>query len=192
MTAAAGNLGRMFIKLCESEDIETICLVKNQDEESSLKEIGGRNIVRLNDPECFLHLSKLCFQFKTKIAFDCLGGNFTGLVLNSLQNNSTLYHLGNLEEKVVTNINNTDLTFKNKTIKGFWYNSWITSLSKQEYDYWWGYLRSELQTQSSLFHSHIESSYDLDEIDFAIADYQMNMNKGKVVIAPYRILVKGN
>jgi NADPH2:quinone reductase len=190
LSAAASSLGKMFNRLCMTENIEIINLVLNEEQEKELKLIGIRNVFRLNDRDCFIELNKICYQFKTLIGFDCIGGDYTSHLLNCLAPNSVLYHFGNLEDKDIKNIISSELVYKHKSIKGFWLNKWIKSLSKDEYDYWWGYIRSELQTGSFLFHTHIAGSYDLEEVDFAITDYQMGMSKGKIVIAPYRVLVK--
>lgn len=189
ITGAAGTVGKMFTSLCEREGLNTISIVKNEEEENALKKIGAQNILSIDDSDCWMELRKICEQLKTKICFDCIGGDYTSKLLRCLTNDSTLYHFGNLEEKDIGHIFSNDMIFRHKHIKGFWLSKWLHSLSKEDFQYWWGYVRSELLT-SELFHTKIAQEYDLEEIDFAINDYQMHMSKGKVVIAPYRIVAK--
>lgn len=185
ITGAAGSVGKTFIKLCQRESINFICLVKNEDQQSKLKAIGAQNILRLNDSDCFMELKKLCVQLKTQICYDCLGGEYSSKLLHCMPSNSTLYHFGNLEEKELSKILSSDLIFHGKSIKGWWVNRWRESLTKEEREYWMGYIKSEFQTKSDLFNFEIHETYDLEEVDIAMQDYYSDIFKGKIIINPY-------
>jgi NADPH:quinone reductase-like Zn-dependent oxidoreductase len=186
ITGASGHLGRILIKLCARENISMVCLVKNNDQEKYLKNLGAQNIIKLNDNSCWMQLTKTCFLLNVKDCFDCLGGDYTGKLLFCLPKGSVLHHFGNLEKNNLGNIRSADLIFYDKEIRGWWLNNWFKKLSTDELDYWLGYLRSEIQTNSDLFRTKVHEMYDLEEVDMAISDYLKDMSKGKIILTPFR------
>lgn len=181
-SGAASSVGLMFYKLCTQFGIQTINLVKDDSEYKLLKEIHTPNIIKANTDEWENELHKLCDTLKAHVGFDCVGGDMTGKILNLLPDGSHLYHFGNLMEKNVGKIKSSDIIFKDKCLSGWWFLSWLRSLSQQELNYWWNYIRDEIQNYSTTFETKISKQFIFADMNHALDYYTNHMNEGKVLI----------
>jgi NADPH2:quinone reductase len=183
-TGAASSVGKMFIRLCQREGIETINIVKDDDEVNALKKMNAPNIIK-TEKDWEKQLEFTCIQLKALSCFDCLGGDMTGKLLNCLPIGGILYNFGNLQEKDLATIHPSELIFKDKTIMGWWLVRWMQSLSQKDLEYYWGFIKVELQSDSKLFETDISKAFNLDDINKGIDFYTSNMKEGKVLIKPF-------
>lgn len=178
---AGSPIGKIIAKLCKRENIECINFVKDEKGLNEMKLINAKNIIKCeNGWES--SLNKLSNQLKTNVCFDCVGGEYTGKILNNLPNGALLYLYGSLHEKEITKLLSEDLIFKNKTIEGWWLKTWLLSLSQQEMDYYFNYIRNEMASDSNLFYSDITEYYKLNDIDKALFFFTSNKGDCKVII----------
>jgi NADPH2:quinone reductase len=181
-SGASSAVGKMFIRLCQLNDIQTVNLVRSDSGAKILRDMNAPNIIQTSEKDWEFECQKLCVQSKVQICFDCVGGEMTGKLFNLLPNGGTLYHYGNLEEKEMTKFNSKDLIFKDKTLKGWWLERWTQSLSQDELSYLMNYVKEEIQSDSSLFHSDVSKEFKLDEIQKAMDFYTSKSNHGKIIL----------
>ncbi len=124
------------------------------------------------------NLKNLNNMKKPNIAFESIGGDTTGLILNTLEENGSLYHYGNLSLKNCANISTHDLLFMNKKIMGFWLFKYLNNLKDSHI----------VQEFLDLLHSHpdilttqIQAVFDPEDFESALKVYRSDMSQGKVL-----------
>ena len=190
ISGTSTTLGKMFYKLCFTNKIQVINIVKNETENKNLKDIyemsiQAMNVIKLSDSEWENEVKKLCDQLNSRIGFDLIGGQMTGKLFHLMPENSHLYHLVVSMENEIGKLQTDDFVFKDKTISGWWFITWIRSLSEQEINYWWNFLKNEIENFSKIFGTHISKEFPLNDIIKAIHYYKNNINEGRVLIRPF-------
>ena len=77
-------------------------------------------------------MKEISNQMRPKLAFECIGGENTGIMFEFLCEEGILYHYGNLSLTPISNVFTKDMLFKNKTMKGFWLTNYLKSLNEEE------------------------------------------------------------
>jgi NADPH:quinone reductase-like Zn-dependent oxidoreductase len=185
LDAAASDLGIMFNKLCQKENIKVFNLIRNKDEQLDLEQIGAEYIIDISKSDWEKDCLLISEEFKPKLCFDCIGGNTTSTLMKILPFDSTLYHFGNLSEKAIDNISSRDLIFYNKKLKGWWLPLWLNKLSYEELNLWQKLIVGIKESNLDIFHTKVTESYKIDDISSAWKAYSGDMNKGKVLIYPH-------
>jgi NADPH:quinone reductase-like Zn-dependent oxidoreductase len=126
-------------------------------------------------------LKNLSDRLRPTIAFECVGGEMTGIILASIKENGLLYHYGNLSLRPISNVQTRDLVFKNKTMKGFWLPSFLNSLSSKDYSEIFNEL-IDLKCNSDTFNTNIIDTFHPKDVDVAIKTYRKEMGKGKIIL----------
>src|SRR6266508_3089909 len=76
-TAAASVLGQMVNRLCKSEGIQIINIVRREAQKELLKEQGAEIVLNSSDPNFSQHLWDVCQHYQSRIAFDAVAGPLT-------------------------------------------------------------------------------------------------------------------
>jgi NADPH:quinone reductase-like Zn-dependent oxidoreductase len=77
-TAAASNLGQMLVKICLSDDVPLVNVVRSPDQVALLKNVGAKYVVDTSAPQFFKELTDAIIATKATIAFDAIGGGKLG------------------------------------------------------------------------------------------------------------------
>lgn len=147
-----------------------------------LREIGGEyTVLSTNYEDLKKDLKGLADKLKPNLAFECVGGDMTGIILASIKENGYLYHYGNLSLRSVSNVQTRDLLFKNKTIKGFWLPAYLNSLPE---DILSKIMKDliEIKSNSDLFNTNIIEVFRPKDVEMAIKNYRKEMGKGKIIL----------
>ena len=181
-TAGGSALGRMMTKIFSINEIEIINTVRREKHIEELKQIGGKYTVLSNNYEDLRkELKIISDQLRPNLAFECVGGEMTGIILASIKENGLLYHYGNLSLKSISNVLTRDLLFKNKTMKGFWVANYLKTLPEEE-------LNTIMQnvinykTSTDYFDVNVAAVYKPSEVEVAIKNYRNDMGKGKIIL----------
>jgi NADPH2:quinone reductase len=181
--AASSALGKMLIRLCAKEGIETINLIRSEKHREELLKLGANYVINTTNEGWENELSELSRNLKATICFDAVGGDIVSKIFYALPDDSVVYNYGNLEFKNLSGFTTIDLIFSNKTLKGFWLKNWMSSITNEEKAFWWGYVRNEL-VNGDLFATTISKKFSLYDIKEALVYYQKNSGDGKVVLTP--------
>ena len=176
-------------KIFRKNDIEIINTVRRyiitnvrEKHIEELKQIGGNYTVLSNNYEDLRkELKILSDQLRPNLAFECVGGDMTGIVLGSIKENGLLYHYGNLSLKPISNVQTRDLLFKNKTMKGFWVPNYLKSLPKEESNKIMQDL-IEFKTSTDYFDVKVANVFKPGDVEVAIKNYRNDMGKGKIIL----------
>jgi len=77
-------------------------------------------------------LCGICELNDVRVAFDCVAGEETGKLMKALGKEGVVINYGNLSGKEISGINNSDLTFRKKVLRGFMVHYWLNSLADSE------------------------------------------------------------
>lgn len=117
----------------------------------------------------------------TKLAFECVGGEMTGIILESLCEGGVLYHYGNMSLTPISNVQTKDMLFKNKTMKGFWLTNYLKSLTDVELKAIYTKL-IDYKITTDFFNVNIVNVFKPNQVETAIKTYRNDMGKGKIII----------
>jgi NADPH-dependent curcumin reductase CurA len=150
-----------------------------------MNQLGSFKTLCLNKFEGNEFKNELDFVSKgnrIQIAFECIGGKITGLILNSLNENGELFHYGNLSLREITNLSTYDFIFQNKTIKGFWLMKYIEEYGRDKFfeEFEESYI-DNYNKDNNLYDPEIQCVFRPEDFNEAIKYYKDNMSKGKVL-----------
>jgi trans-2-enoyl-CoA reductase len=120
-------------------------------------------------------------MLKPKIAFECIGGETSAIILKLLEEEGELYHYGNLSLKPLSNILTNDFIFMDKKIYGFWLFKYLNS-HKDKNKLFENY-KNDLNTNNAeIYETNINKIFKPENFEEAIKIYKNEMSKGKVLL----------
>jgi NADPH:quinone reductase-like Zn-dependent oxidoreductase len=179
LNAAGGQLAEFIRLLAKREGVECINIVRKTEHEESLKKKGGGFILNSTREGFVDELKSIVKELNASIAFDAVGGEMTGIILNALPVGSEVIVYGGLSGKDISGISTLEVIFHNKKLSGFNLNEWMADKSSSEFQQ----IADEIQDFiiKGDFKTEIQSSYNLDEIKEGIRTYIKSMSAGKVL-----------
>lgn len=85
-TAAASNLGRMLVKICQKEQIPLVNVVRSDAQLAALKELGAKYVLNSESPAFDADLTDALAETKATLCFDALtGGPLAGRILVAME-----------------------------------------------------------------------------------------------------------
>jgi NADPH:quinone reductase-like Zn-dependent oxidoreductase len=91
-TAAASNLGQMLVKLCISDGVPLVNVVRKTDQEELLRSLGAVHVCNSSSPSFAIDLTEALKATSATLAFDATGGGtLASQILNAMEDaaNST-------------------------------------------------------------------------------------------------------
>lgn len=179
-TAAASALGQMVNRLCQSEGIQVINIVRRKSQEELLKKQGAKIILDSSDSHFVQELSDACKEHQAHLAFDAVSGPLTMQVLGAMPPHSKVTVYGGLSSEPAL-ADPGQLIFQDKSINGFWLTSWLGEKNFIQSLMIWQRVQKLL---GSDLKSEIRNRYPLSEVQKAIKEYQKEMTGGKCLLMP--------
>jgi NADPH:quinone reductase len=176
-TAAASALGQMVNRLCKSEGIHIINIVRREAQKELLKEQGAEIVLNSNDTNFPKHLWEVCQQYESRLAFDAAAGPLTIQLLRAMPVHSKVIVYGGLSYEPAQ-IEAGQLIFEGKSIEGFWLTTWMSKKSFLQNLAIWRRAQKLITTDLK---SEIRMQYPLNEVQNAIKD-QSQMTGGKFLL----------
>jgi NADPH:quinone reductase len=177
-TAAASALGQMVNRLCKSEGIQIINIVRREAQKELLKEQGAEIVLNSNDANFSQQLWDVCQQYQSRIAFDAVAGPLTMQLLKAMPSHSKVIVYGGLSHEPVQ-AEPGQFIFEGKSIEGFWLPTWMGKKNFLQSLVFWQRAQKLMMTDLK---SEIRRQYPLNEVRKAIKDYQSQMTGGKILL----------
>lgn len=177
-TAAASSLGLMLIRMCKTEGIEVICVVRRAEQAEACKAAGSQFVVDSSTENWEKTLQSYATDLNCGIAFDAVGGELTYSVMEAVVAGGSVHVYGGLSNKAPS-VSTTDLIFKGKTLTGFWATSYLKTKSLWS-QYW--ITRRLPQLLQMEARTDYRETVGLSGIAAATVRYAQNMTGGKVLV----------
>lgn len=177
-TAAASVLGQMMMKLCLTNNIPLINLVRRNEQVELLKSLGAQYVINTSDNQWENNLAKLSEDLNATLFLDALAGEMTTKLSEISPKGSTIMVYANLSGNSFS-INARTLLQGDKTISNFYLGNWA---KKQSLLKNLSTARKAQMLVGAELKSEIRHIYNLNEINEALDDYTGEMTGGKVLL----------
>lgn len=181
-TVAAGQVGRMVIKLAREAGMQTINIVRSEKQAALLQKEGAEIVLNSAAADFRKELSEISAKFAATIAFEAVAGEMTGIVLNALPPKATVVLYGGMSNQFCSGINPMKLIFESKKLESFWLSSWIREGGVYRV-FKAARLVQKLMADGS-FSTAIRVKAPFDQWKDALLAYQEEMSAGKVLLVP--------
>jgi NADPH:quinone reductase-like Zn-dependent oxidoreductase len=178
LTAAASALGQMVNRLCQSEGIQAINVVRRDTQVEFLKGQGARIVLNSSEVDFVQQLHDTCHQHDAHLAFDAVAGPLTGQLLEALPSHSKVTVYGGLS-LAAAQAGPEQLIFEDKAIDGFWLGPWMAKKNLIQIQMIWRRAQKLISTELK---SEIRARYPLQEAQEAVREYLSQMTGGKVLL----------
>src|SRR5690606_21053935 len=85
-TAAASNLGQMLNKICIKDGVPLVNIVRSEEQERILRDIGAKYVVNSTSPNFMNDLVAALKETDATLAFDAIGGGkLAGQILTAME-----------------------------------------------------------------------------------------------------------
>ena len=180
-TVGSSALGRMLIRYFKEKGIKLINIVRKDEFIEELKAEGADYVLNSTAPDFESQLKEIAEKEQATIAFDAIAGDFTNKVITAQPAGSICYIYGGLSGRDVKNLSIMEL-FKGKRITAFSLTMHIEELAKSgKILEFFNEIHTRLDTT---FKSNVHKVFKLDEVVEALAYYEKNSSKGKILLQP--------
>ena len=180
-TVASSALGRMLIRYYKHKGVKLINIVRREEYVEELKKEGADYVLNSQAPDFEERLKEIAEKENATLALEAVGGSFTNKIFKSQPAGSELLIYGILEGPEIFNIGIMEL-FKKKTIGSLFLPVYTEEVKRKgELDKFYDEVHQLLPT---VFRSHVQKVFKIDDIKEAIAYYNDNSSKGKILIKP--------
>lgn len=180
--AAAGQIGAFVRHLSRDHGIKVINTVRSDHQVQVLSEQGEPYVLNQKSETFAEDLKTLAEQFQATTAFDAVGGEMTGQLLNAMPDHSRVVLYGGLSAQPVANIDVLGVIFHNKTLVGFNLGDWINQLPTRRFHQISVRLQEKM-VRGELIAS-IQARYPFDQVVRGLLQYVGHMSEGKVLFVP--------
>ena len=178
--AANSAVGLYLVQLARHRGHRTVSVVRRDDAAAVVREAGG-DVVLVDGDDLPKRVADATGGAKIRLGIDAVGGAATGRIASSLTRSATLVNYGRMGAEPCM-VEPGAFIFRDLTLKGFWLATWFGSASEQE--------RRVLYTEigsliaAGTLHAPIHATYDVAEIEDAIAAAASGGRSGKILIVP--------
>ena len=182
-TAAASQLGRMILAIAKMAGYPVINVVRSNAQVELLRSLGAQHVLDSSEDGFTERLKTACTRLGATVAFEAVGGDTTGAIINHMPPGSAAYVYGALSGDPCGNIDPIELIFKDKSVSGFYLGEWLKRRGML------GTLRAAGRVQRMLIDGAISTTVQrqltLDEAADGLKQYVDRMTEGKVLIMPH-------
>lgn len=180
--AAAGQVGKFIRVLAKNDELKVINIVRKEDQVVQLKAEGEEYVLNSEDENFKKDLYNLAQKLNATMAFDAVGGEITGLLMNSMPEDSEVVLYGGLSGSDLCQIDPMGIIFDRKILSGFNLLDWFDSLEDEEFEEVSDYLQ-DLFIKGTLY-TDIQASFALNDVVKGVRAYISNMSAGKILLKP--------
>lgn len=180
--AAAGVVGAFVRKLAEKERVPLINIVRRPAHVELLKYQGAEFVLNLRDKEFESQFRDLAHQLKATIAFDAVGGEHSGQLLNNMPSNSKVLLYGGLSGQNASNFDILGTIFHKKSFEGFNLGDWMRETSAERFSDVSNFLQDLIINQE--VETKIRKVIKLEDAYEGLYQYVTKMSDGKVIFNP--------
>ena len=179
LTAGGSAFGQFAIQMCKKRGINSICTVRRDDQIDDLIALGATAVINTETTNLAKEVMNITESSGVDFVFDAVGGDLGALALGCLAQGGTMLVYGLLSLKNIP-LNSGLMIFQKLTIKGFWFTSWLTTLTREEKIKAAGEI-FELMNTGEL-QANAEATYTLENVAKAVTHADSPGRKGKIIL----------
>jgi NADPH:quinone reductase-like Zn-dependent oxidoreductase len=168
----------MVNRLCKSEGIHIINIVRREAQMELLKGQGAEIVLNSSDASFPEHLQDACRRYQSRLAFDAVSGPLTLQLLKAMPAHGKVIVYGGLSYEPAQ-VDAGQFIFEGKSIEGFWLTTWMSKKSFLQSLALWRRAQKLIMTDLK---SEIRMQCPLNEVQNAIREYQSQMTGGKFLL----------
>lgn len=177
LSAANSALSKLIIQFANARDLKTIAIVRANDHQQSLRDLGAKAVVLADDADLEMQIRTLTGDEKIAGFLDAVGGELVSKMIKVISANSRIIHYGLFSDNPVM-YHNADVIFKNLVIKGFGIDAWLQTKSGAELEkIWHGIISAVIAPDYKM---EVAAKYPLEQYQKAFAESK-STNNGKVL-----------
>lgn len=178
--AAGGQVAEFVRVLAKKADVRIVNIVRKPEQVAALKSGGEEYVLNSSDDTFEEQLRELVEELDAKIAFDAVGGEMTGVLMNNMPQGSDVVLYGGLSGSDIQGIDSLSVIFGNKRLYGFDLNKWLAEKSREQF------LDVSNAIQDMIIagelRTGIQAEFPLNDIVSAVRAYIKSMSAGKVLL----------
>ncbi|CDW75003.1 zinc-binding dehydrogenase family protein [Stylonychia lemnae] len=180
--AASSALAKQMLRLSQKEGIETVNIVRKDDQVKDLQEnLGAKYVLNQESPSFLEDLQKVLDEVKPTVLFECVGGELPGEIFKRMAAKSFMVVYGNLSKQKVA-FEPTEFHWSDKQIVGLMMFRWVSSLPLDERRKWFDYVAEDLYNGGKIFGSKIAKEVPIEQWREALPDSEKVASEGKYLI----------
>jgi len=180
--AAGGQVPAIMQKLADRKGIRVINLVRKSEAAVALRNRGASHVLNTGDEHFMEQLRQYCNELHPAFAFDAVGGELTGAMLNAMPEGSRVFVYGALSGNPIAGIDPMGIIFRNKSVTGFNLNDWLVNLTAEEF----AAIADKIQDLviAGDIQTAVQGTFPLERVVEGIRTYIKSMSAGKIIFTP--------
>ena len=175
LSAASSTVSKLIIQFAKNKRVKTMAIVRDFEQKEALLRLGANMVLISDDDIIEKQIRELGKTERIASFLDAVGGDLASTIIKTISPNSKIIHYGLYSDQNVT-YHNSDIIFKNLTIKGFGIDGWMNGKSKTDIKKTWNNIIKELMNQD--FKMEVSGTYPLEDFKQAIIESR-NIKSGK-------------
>ena len=175
---ANSSVGVSLIQIARSKGLRTVNVVRREDLVDSLLAFGA-DVVLLDGPDLRDRVLQATRGAKIKVAIDAIAGDATRRLAECVADGGVVVNYGLISGKPCE-VDSADVLFRDVTLKGFWYTSWLSRARPAEVSRLFERLVRMLL--DGTLRVPVEAVYPVGNLNEALAHAQREGRFGKVVL----------
>jgi NADPH:quinone reductase len=180
--AGGGQIAEFIRTLAELHGLEVINIVRKKEQVIKLKAKGVSHVLESSKENFKEELTKVACQLNATFAFDAVGGEQTGILINALPPHASIVLYGGLAGGFVSAIEPFDIIFRDKKLLGFNLTDWKKTKTNEEFEKINNHLQNLLI--EGKIRTKIQASFQLENAIDGLRTYIKSMSEGKVLFKP--------
>ena len=179
--ASGGQVAEFIRKLAGMNDIRVIDIVRKPATAEQLKKENPYTLCE-TDEDCNDRLRAMAEELQATTAFDAVGGPLAGMMFNAMPRNGKMVVYGGLSGKRLTDLQEMDIIFRNKSVAGFNLIDWKEELEPGAYER----ITRELEMHfiKGSLATRFQGTTTLENLKEGLKSYLKEMSAGKLLIKP--------
>ena len=178
--AANSGVGRHVIRLAKARGLHTVNLVRRELLVGELKAIGA-DVVLVDGPGIAERVKAETGGAAIKLGIDAIGGEASMRIADCLADGGTVVNYGFLCNQPCM-ITPHQTILRDITLKGFWLVKYMRQIPRSDIDAMYGELCKRVA--DGTLYVPIEATYDLADIQAALAHAEREGRGGKILLTP--------
>ncbi|MBU2651269.1 MAG: zinc-binding dehydrogenase [Bacteroidetes bacterium] len=182
LNAAGSQVASLIRQMASMEGINVINIVRKSEQADYLLQQGEQYVINQQEEGFQDILEKMTHKLDTRLALDAVGGELSGIILNSMPGNSELVIYGGLSGKPTGSFDNLEMIFQGKAFRGWNLYDWKKEVGEE------GFQKATAKIQKWILEGKlkttIQATLPIDQFESGLFQYIKNMSGGKILFTP--------